>query len=329
MSNPGPVGLASKHDWRDVDGVDWTTTIKDQGNCGSCVAFGALATLEAILRIKKYKDSNRAIDLSEAHMFFCNDRDCLPGRPNSGWRMNPACDYLKNHGVPDDACFPYTDHNQPCNTCPDWEDRIGDTKIRRWNHTMDIDKMKERIVENGPQITGMAVYEDFWDYRSGVYEYVEGGLEAYHCVSVVGFDDEEGCWICKNSWGTDWGEDGWFRIKYGECGIDDAFGMWNLETEGCFIATAAFGSELDPHVQFLRKFRDEVVLKSTFKNPFEWLLGQYYKFSPPIAMKMKENSLLKIVLKYTVVYPFVLCTKGVALLALAIHRIKGKALGQS
>lgn len=329
MSNPGPAGLASKHDWRDVNGVYWTTPIKDQGGCGSCVAFGTLASLEALLKIRKYKNSNKTIDLSEAHLFYCNNRDCLPGRPNSGWNMSPACDYLKQNGVPDEACFPYTDHNQPCNTCSDWESRIGDTKIPSWSHTMDVNKMKENIVNNGPQITGMAVYEDFWDYESGVYEYVDGGLEGYHCVSVVGFDDTNECWICKNSWGTGWGENGWFRIKYGECGIDDVFGMWNIiapikDDNGgiCFIATVAFGSELDPHVQFLRDFRDNIVLKSTCKTIFERLLRQYYKFSPPIAKKMNENSLLKNAIKYSIVYPFVFCTKGVALLALTIKRIK-------
>jgi len=336
MSNPGPAGLASKHDWRDENGVDWTTPIKDQGGCGSCVAFGTLASLEAMLKIRTYKDNNKTIDLSEAHLFYCNDRECLPGDPNSGWSMSPACDYLKNNGVPDDACFPYTDHNQPCNTCSDWKSRIGYTKIPSWSHTMDVNKMKDNIVKNGPQITGMAVYEDFWDYESGVYEYVNGGLEGYHCVSVVGFDDTNECWICKNSWGTGWGENGWFKIKYRECGIDDVFGMWNLvapSNDGddgiCFIATAAFGSELDPHVQFLRNFRDDVVLKSIFKNTFKWLLRQYYKFSPPIARKMKVNSLLKNTIKYSVVYPFVLCTKGVALLALTIQKIKKITLGQS
>jgi len=333
MSNPGPVGIASKYDWRNESGVDWTTPIKDQGDCGACVAFGTLASLEAILKIRYYNDSTKDIDLSEAHLFFCNDRYCFRDDPNPGWSMDPACDYLKNNGVPDDACFPYTDNNQPCSTCPDWESRIDHTKIPSWSHTMNVATMKENIVKNGPQITGIAVYTDFFDYLSGIYEWVDGVLEGYHCVSVVGYDDANECWICKNSWGTDWGEKGWFKIKYGECGIDDVFGMWNLVAPSpvkdpiCFIATAAFGSELAPQVQFLRNFRDEVVLESIFKNPFEWLLRHYYRFSPPIAQKMKDNPLLKNVIKYSVVYPFVLCTKAAALLTLAIQKIKERTLG--
>jgi len=82
--------------------------------------------------------------------------------------------------------------------------------------------------------------------------------------------------------------------------------------KNCFIATAAFGSEIDPEVQFLREFRDEIVLKSMFKTFFEGLLDQYYKLSPTIAKKMEENSLFKNFVKYSIVYPFVIGTKGVA-----------------
>jgi hypothetical protein len=82
--------------------------------------------------------------------------------------------------------------------------------------------------------------------------------------------------------------------------------------KNCFIATAAFGSEIDPEVQFLREFRDEIVLKSMFKTFFEGLLDQYYKLSPTIAKKMEENSLFKSFVKYSIVYPFVIGAKGVA-----------------
>lgn len=91
---------------------------------------------------------------------------------------------------------------------------------------------------------------------------------------------------------------------------------------GCLIATAAFGSRLDPHVQFLRKFRDEIVLQSVFKKAFESLLDRYYKISPPIAEKMRQIPLLRRIVKYSIVYPFVICTKGVAFLAIAIRRIR-------
>ena len=75
-SNPGSAGLPSRWDWRNVNGVNWTTPMKDQDGCGSCVAFGTLAALEALLRIRTYQDHNRSIDLSEAHLLFCGGGSC-------------------------------------------------------------------------------------------------------------------------------------------------------------------------------------------------------------------------------------------------------------
>jgi len=71
----------------------------------------------------------------------------------------------------------------------------------------------------------------------------------------------------------------------------------------CFIATAAYGSELAPPVQFLRDFRDDVVLQSIFHKPFEQILKVYYSFSPPIANLMRKNEMFKRIMKYTIVWP--------------------------
>ena len=89
----------------------------------------------------------------------------------------------------------------------------------------------------------------------------------------------------------------------------------------CPIAMATFGSMLVPHVQFLREFRDEIVLKSMFKTLFERLLDRYYQLSPTIARKMEEIPLFRRFVKYSIVYPFVMCTKAVAFIALAIRAL--------
>ena len=73
----------------------------------------------------------------------------------------------------------------------------------------------------------MEVYGDFYpEWDGGVYWYKSGEFVFGHVVTIVGFNDswgnsDEGYWICKNSWGTNWGEDGWFRIAYGECKIEN------------------------------------------------------------------------------------------------------------
>ena len=68
-------------------------------------------------------------------------------------------------------------------------------------------------------MTSFRVYEDFTAYESGVYEHVTGDYLGGHAVTLVGYNKTEKYWIVKNSWGTDWGEDGYFRIKMGEVGI--------------------------------------------------------------------------------------------------------------
>jgi C1A family cysteine protease len=55
---------------------------------------------------------------------------------------------------------------------------------------------------------------------------VSGALAGGHCVTLIGYDDAQGCWIGKNSWGTGWGEAGFFKIAYGECGIETWLGPW-------------------------------------------------------------------------------------------------------
>ena len=112
----------------------------------------------------------------------------------------------------------------------------------------------------------------------------------------------------------DIGPSGW--DIYTGAGIIQAKAAYDKITTGkvCFIATAAYGSEMEPSVQFLREFRDDVVLKSRFKRGFENMLYVYYSFSPPIAELMKRNKVFKYTLKYTVVWPFVALTKATSYL---------------
>lgn len=77
----------------------------------------------------------------------------------------------------------------------------------------------------------------------------------------------------------------------------------------CFIATAAMDSELHPHVQFLRDYRDSVILQSEYKDAFERLLSVYYRYSPAVAHSMKRHRPLKLLLRYGLVIPLVFSLK--------------------
>ncbi len=87
--------------------------------------------------------------------------------------------------------------------------------------------MKKWLSTRGSLATCLTVYDDFYAYRTGVYRHVTGNLAGGHCVCCVGYDDAQGCWICKNSWSTGWGDAGFFRIAYGQVGIDAT--MWAVD----------------------------------------------------------------------------------------------------
>jgi C1A family cysteine protease len=220
---PMAVEFPPAWDWRSVEGANWTTPIRDQKNCGSCVAFGTVAVLETMLK-RYYDDASLQPDLSEAHLFFCGCGNCC----EQGWWPSYALNYAENSGVPDEACFPYQDHNMPCSdSCSDWQSRA--VKVVSWSEVADVGRRKEWMATKGPMVGSMAVYQDFFSYIGGVYRHVSGGLAGYHAIAVVGFSEADQCWICKNSWGPDWGDAGWFKIGYGQCGIDTEFAMYGVE----------------------------------------------------------------------------------------------------
>ena len=168
------------------------------------------------------------MDLSEAQLYYCfaeaqQGRTCAG--PNAGWYPDYALAAYQNSGITDAACFPYTAGDQACNLCANSQSRL--TKITGWHTLSAIADMKTWLSTRGPLVTGFTVYDDFMHYTGGIYSPTSTVVDGGHCVCVVGYDDTSGCWICKNSWGTGWGEGGFFRIAYAQCGIDHE--MWAVD----------------------------------------------------------------------------------------------------
>lgn len=225
------AGAPANFDLRNVNGRNYITPIRNQGGCGSCVAFGSIAAIEGTARYTK-QDPNYAIDLSEAHLFYCYGRQ-TGHSCSTGWIPNEALDAVKGGGLVDEACFPYTDHDQDCGgRCADWSGRL--TKISNWqNLTGRAADIKTWVSTKGPCVACFAVYNDFFAYKSGVYHHVSGELAGGHCIAIVGYDDAAGCWICKNSWAASWGDNGFFKIAYGDSAIDSwqVCGVEGVEVE--------------------------------------------------------------------------------------------------
>lgn len=211
-------------DWRTRDG-NYVTPVKSQARCASCVAFGAVAAIESMTLIQLRRPGLN-INLSEAHLFFCLGRTagsrvtCA-----TGWRPELALEAARRSGIVDEQCFRYNDSDMPCQLCPGASRRL--TRITRWREITAVEEMRSYLRTSGPLIGALSVYEDFFNYGSGVYRHVSGAFDGGHCVCIVGYNDADGCWIGKNSWSAQWGDRGYFRIAYGNCGVDTS--MWSVE----------------------------------------------------------------------------------------------------
>jgi C1A family cysteine protease len=222
-------------DWRNYKNENWLTPIKNQANCGSCVAFASIATAEAMFTISSGNTAYKPI-LSTQNLFSCGGGLC-----DKGWTTIAGAKRLKDVGVVDQACVPYvsgsTGKDEACTTtCPDAKKRIkkiSDYKLvgsvtktyssanKQWNYSVasTIREIKAAL-KKGPLLTSMTVYADLMAYKSGIYKHVTGEKQGGHAVSIVGFSDSGRYWIMRNSWGETWGEKGYAKISW-----DDESGL--------------------------------------------------------------------------------------------------------
>ncbi|MCP2604629.1 putative Ig domain-containing protein [Candidatus Aminicenantes bacterium AH-873-B07] len=215
-------------DWRDFNGKNWLTSIKDQGNCGSCWAFTIIGTMESIYKIERNKP-NINPDLSEQDLVSCS----TAGSCGGGYYYK-AAEYIKNNGVVTENCFPYVAKDTACDLCPNWMKKLAKILGYGWVTQSTSNKtIIENALQDGPLCFRMDVYSDFYNYTGGIYEptpsaeYVGG-----HAIVLIGYNNTKNYWICKNSWGKNWGENGYFKIRMGVCET----GKWVLKVRGVTIA---------------------------------------------------------------------------------------------
>ena len=217
FSNAAPDSF----DWRDKGLV---TPVRDQGMCGSCWAFSTVANLEGLY----YKLKGVAVDLSEQILVDCDTYDSAC----NGGLMEYAFQWIKENGMETEEDYPYTGYKGSCKADPS---KYIDMKVTGWKKLgsststwspVDEEEIKEFLYETGPLAIALNA-NPLQTYSGGILDKTSSQCPVSginHAVTLVGYGAESGVdyWIVKNSWGANWGENGYFRILRGtnECGID-------------------------------------------------------------------------------------------------------------
>jgi hypothetical protein len=229
---PSGGGTATSVDWRNRWGWPWITTIRDQNGCEACWCFAAVALVEAMVRIEHCVWP--WISEGDVHKGM-GSHCCDCGNPGA------ALDWMKNHSAADPGCFAWPITTSSCSGCggtgggpydmvayTPTADRAGrSVRIPGYTNIGSVADQKQWLDTVGPIVVGgFAVYEDFGSVGSGIYkkQAMIGNQPnkelGTHVMLIVGYDDTQGCWIVKNSWGTSFGQNGFCRIAYGECDVD-------------------------------------------------------------------------------------------------------------
>uniref|UniRef100_A0A3Q2LB56 Cathepsin B n=1 Tax=Equus caballus TaxID=9796 RepID=A0A3Q2LB56_HORSE len=225
--------------------------IRDQGSCGSCWAFGAVEAISDRICIRT--NGHVSVEVSAEDMLTCcGDQcgdGCNGGFPAEAWNFWTK-QGLVSGGLYDShvGCRPYS--IPPCEhhvngSRPPCTGEGGDTpkcsKICEPGYSPSYKEDKHygcssysvsssekeimaEIFKNGPVEAAFTVYSDFLQYKSGVYQHVAGDMMGGHAVRILGWGVENGTpyWLVGNSWNTDWGDNGFFKILRGQdhCGIE-------------------------------------------------------------------------------------------------------------
>jgi YVTN family beta-propeller protein len=202
-------GYPASYDLRNVGGTNYVTSVKNQNPYGTCWAFATYGSLESSI----LKAGGATTDFSERNLAYRHGFDWGPDDGGNSW-ISEA--YLSRFSGPiNESDDPYSSMGTP-------DSVTGPVQryVREMLRFDTDDEMKNALMTYGALDTSM-----FWSdsaYRSSDYTYYYNGSSTNHDVTIVGWDDSKvtaggtGAWLVKNSWGSSWGNGGYFWLSYAD-----------------------------------------------------------------------------------------------------------------
>jgi len=212
--------------------LGWFSSVKDQGQCGSCWAFSTIASLEAAA-LKKHGAPQGRVNadgsittsgdltiLSEQQVLSCNPFGYGCGGGYFAFDMlmprNAGQSGYYPGAIPANA-FPYVARQNTCS----FSAQVSYTPVSQWGYVgsgygiPSVTAIKAAIYKWGNVSACVAADRYFQAYTGGVFSSPSRPTEINHAICLVGWDDSKGAWLLKNSWGPRWGINGFMWIKYG------------------------------------------------------------------------------------------------------------------